>query len=117
MRQTGPVTIYAKLKCQAVRWVNDEPIPGWIEVVMTDSEGREWRFFDKSVMFGSSNEPITSKTLFPVETGVIVAIIENGDPVTVSTAPAGIESEEGETLFRVSPGLLDHHNGDPVSQP
>jgi hypothetical protein len=91
--------------CEAVRWVADEPQPGWIEVVLTDADGRTWRFFDKPPIFGSS-ESLTSASTFPVPVTIGVQIIQDGDPAVVSTAPDGVESEEGEHIFRVSPSAL-----------
>lgn len=109
-RQNSCVTFYADLKCDAVRWVADEANPGWIEVVLRDAEGRSWKFFDKSSVFRST-APILKTSSFPVEVTLLVAVVTDGDPTTVSTAPSAIESEEGEHLFRVSIDQLGSHRG------
>jgi hypothetical protein len=41
------------LRCEAVRWVSDDPFPGWLEVTFTDAEGHLWKVFDKPAVFGS----------------------------------------------------------------
>jgi hypothetical protein len=94
---TEPLSL---LPCEATRWVGDEPQPGWIEVQLKDVDGRTWRFFDKPVIFEGGAE-ISSSTAFPVAVAIPVRIVDGVDVVTVSTDPQGIESEEGESTFRV----------------
>jgi hypothetical protein len=94
----------AELVCEAVTWVSDDPSPGWIEVVMTDVDGRAWRFFDKPPIF--SPQVIARGSTFPVPVAIRVRIVEDGDPALVTTAADGVESEEGEHLFRVPASSL-----------
>jgi hypothetical protein len=35
----------------ALRWISDEPQPGWIEVEFIDADGRRWLVHDKPPMF------------------------------------------------------------------
>lgn len=86
------------LRCEATRWVSDEPQPGWVEV--QDAHGRTWRFFDKPPIFGIG-ATLTSTLCYPVPVAIPVRIVEEGDVLTVSTDPYGVESEEGESTFRV----------------
>jgi hypothetical protein len=97
------VNEYAELRCVAVRWVSDEPQPGWVEVLLTDTDGRTWQFFDKPPIFDATGR-LTSSSTFPAPVVMRVRVIEEGDPMTVSThEPDGIASEEGQTVFRVAP--------------
>lgn len=41
------------LRCQIVRWVSDEPQPGWVEAQVVDAGGRVWSFFDKPPIFSN----------------------------------------------------------------
>jgi hypothetical protein len=100
MRHYWEMEATGELACEAVRWVSDEPQPGWIEVVMTDAGGRLWRFFDKPPIFSAQN--ITRDSSFPIPVIIRVNIIEDGDPLTVSTGVDGVESEEGEFRFQVT---------------
>jgi hypothetical protein len=68
---------------------------------MTDAYGRTWRFFDKPPIFDAGDH-LRSDSDYPVPVVVRVRVLEQGEPLTVSTDPHGIESEEGETIFRVN---------------
>jgi hypothetical protein len=92
---------YADLRCLAIRWVSDEPQPGWVEVLMTDADGRTWRFLDKPPIFDAGDH-LRSCSDYPVPVVVRVRVLQEGDTLTVSTDPHGVESEEGETIFRVN---------------
>ena len=99
-RNPEPVDEYGDLRCLAIRWVSDEPQPGWVEVLMTDAYGRTWRFFDKPPIF-DAGDPLRNDSEYPVPVVVRVRVLDQGEPLTVSTDPDGVESEEGETIFRV----------------
>jgi hypothetical protein len=95
----------AALLCQAVRWVSDEPFPGWVEVVFTDADGRERRFFDKPPIFDSpATEPITKESPFPVAAALRVTVVGDGDPAVMETRD--VDSDEGESHFRVPASTL-----------
>ena len=94
------------LKCEAIRWVSDEPQPGWIEVQMTDASGRMWRFFDKPPMF-EGDIPLQPTSPYPVAAAIAVRIVEEGEVLTVSTDPHHVESEDGESTFRVLPSAVE----------
>lgn len=42
------------VRCEAIRWVDDEPQPGLVEVVLTDADGRTWSLVDKAPIFDSA---------------------------------------------------------------
>ena len=82
--------------------MSDEPQPGWIEVLLTDADGRTWQFFDKPTIFGATNS-LTSSASFPFPVTMRVRVIEEGERLTVSTEqPDGIASKDGQTVFRVA---------------
>jgi hypothetical protein len=93
------------LLCEAVRWVDDEPLPGWIEVVFTDADGRVRRFLDKPPIFESPGAgQITKGSAFPVAAALRVTVVEDGDPAVVVTRD--VDSDEGENQFRVPASAL-----------
>lgn len=95
-----------RLRAQAVRWVCDEPFPGLVEVQFTDAAGRCWSLVDKAPVFDTDGG-LGPDSAFPVPIGVACVIrgdggsTEDGDLVTVSTAPHGVESAEGRDEFTV----------------
>lgn len=93
----------ATLLCEAVRWVSDEPFPGWVEVVLTDADGHVCRFLDKPPIFESAGQ-ITKESAFPVAAGLRVTVVEDGDPAVVVTRD--VDSDEGESRFRVPAAAL-----------
>jgi hypothetical protein len=56
------------LICEIVRWVSDEPQPGWVAARFTDAAGRSWELLDKPAVF--SSEPIDSHSAYP-QAGVV----------------------------------------------
>lgn len=90
------------LRCEAVRWVSDDPIPGWLEVTFTDAAGQLWRVFDKPPVFGSSVE-LNRDSPFPVAVELDCEILTvDRDVVTISTlTPWGVSTEEGRSEFAV----------------
>src|SRR5262249_38914966 len=39
----------------ASRWVNDEPMPGIVEVLLGDANGRVWRFHERAAIFADAD--------------------------------------------------------------
>lgn len=58
-----------ELRCEAVRWVDDEPFPGIVEVQFVDSAGQRWSLIDKSSIFARFAE-LTPDAVYPVEVTV-----------------------------------------------
>jgi hypothetical protein len=56
-----------------VRWISDEPQPGWIEVEFLDAEGRRWLVHDKPPIFAEPRSgflptsPYLMPTLLPCD--------------------------------------------------
>ena len=65
----------AMLRCEVVRWVSDEPWPGWVEARISDVHGRQWTLFDKPPIFESENG-LTSDALYPQQAGLACEVIE-----------------------------------------
>ncbi|WP_433892476.1 hypothetical protein [Streptomyces sp. CA-111067] len=94
-----------ELRCQAVRWVDDEPWPGVVEVQFTDAAGRRWSLFDKAPIFTAMGELGPGAT-YPVQVGVACVVVDSGlpqkdDDVIVSTAPHGVSTPDGRDQFTV----------------
>jgi hypothetical protein len=89
------------VRASAISWLGDDPFPGIISVVLTDADGKNWTFVDKSPIFTSL--PITGATRFPVEVEIGCTIVEErGDRVVISTErPWGLEEQGGATRFTV----------------
>lgn len=73
------------VKCAAVRWVDDEPQPGWIEYQLTDAEGVTWSFFVRIELDAQDDALIVVSTL----------------------CPNGLESTDGKSEFRVRQSQID----------
>lgn len=89
------------LRCQAVRWVDDEPFPGLVEVRFVDADGREWSFVDKAAVFEDADR-LSRSANYPVPVEIRCETVGGDvDPVIVSVAPWGLESVEGRAEFKV----------------
>ncbi|MFD8650906.1 hypothetical protein [Streptomyces mirabilis] len=96
------------LRCEAVRWVDDEPQPGLVEVRFTDAHHRQWTFTDKWPVF-SGDDDLAPDSRYPVEVGILCDILTTGntaDTVKISVTPWGLESLEGHVEFEVRANQL-----------
>ncbi|MEU6510551.1 hypothetical protein [Streptomyces sp. NPDC046942] len=95
-----------ELRCEAVRWVDDEPFPGIVEVRFIDATGHCWSLIDKCAIFAQLGE-LTPDSAYPVE--VTVACVVQSDAVgtagdeivTVSTSPDSVATLDGQDTFTV----------------
>lgn len=55
----------AFLSCEAVRWVNDEPQPGLVEVRFTDARRQQWAFIGKWPVFTDGDGLAPTPTASP----------------------------------------------------
>jgi hypothetical protein len=108
------------LKCQAVRWVSDEPFPGWIEVNFTDADGHLWRLFDKPPIFTSAD--LTKNTPYPIDVELACTILSTSrrqdlELITISTlTPWSVTTEDDHSEFTVLPSQLLQGPADIESQ-
>jgi hypothetical protein len=96
-----------------VRWVDDEPHPGLVEVVFTEADGQRRKLVDKVAVFDDANR-IRPQGPFPVSVDVRCEVISEASVrgtqvVTISTArPWGLETPDGQSEFQVLPQQLTH---------
>jgi hypothetical protein len=93
------------VRCEIVRWLSDDPFPGWVEAKLTDAHGRDWFFHDKAPIF--NGKAIDAKSL-PAAGVIGCEIVDvNSDVndraiVTIATErPWGIEAVDGTSSFEV----------------
>ncbi|MEU1538731.1 hypothetical protein ABZ461_11490 [Actinacidiphila glaucinigra] len=97
------------LRCRIVRWVDDEPRPGLVEVRFTDAHDRQRVFVEKSAVVSDAH--LSSGSRYPVDAGILCDTL-NGDAedtpgtVRISLSPWGPASVDGHTEFDVRPGQL-----------
>lgn len=97
---------------QAVRWVSDEPIPGWVEVQLTDVHGVVWSLFDKPPVFDGA-DLLTPDAVYPIDVQVSCEVVGREVPadgtevLTISTRqPWGVETPGGRSEFQVDPNQV-----------
>ena len=97
-----------RVRCQAVRWVSDEPQPGWVEVQLIDADGAVWSLFDKPPVF-DADDRLTPDAAYPLEVELDCEIVcrqadaSGRDLITISTQrPWSVETETGRDQFRVA---------------
>ncbi|WP_125567382.1 hypothetical protein [Nocardioides baekrokdamisoli] len=94
------------VKAQVVRWISDEPQPGWVEVHLIDAHGVTHSLFDKPPIF-ESVATITSDAHYPIA-AVLDCDIAPGptdDAVTVALRH-GVETSDGKHTFEVRRDLV-----------
>lgn len=102
-----------ELRCEAVRWVDDEPWPGVVEVQFTDAAGRRWSLVDKAPVFAAMGE-LGPDSAYPVWVTVscviadVVGLPQDNGVVTVSTSPHGVSTPDGHEEFAVRSDQLIH---------
>ncbi|WP_432948089.1 hypothetical protein ACQPXM_12740 [Kribbella sp. CA-253562] len=90
------------LRCEAVRWVGDDPFPGLVEVAFTDADGMRHVLVDKRPVFGGA-DGLGAGTAYPVAVGLdCEVLLVEGEAVVITTErPWGVEGADGRTEFRV----------------
>jgi len=89
------------LKVEIVKWLSNEPIPGWVEAQFTDARGKMRVFVDKPDMFTA--EPVVASTKFPVPGNLRCEIVDRGagaDRSTISVRTFETDTD-GQDLFEV----------------
>ena len=87
------------------RSLADEPQPGLVEVQLTDTDGRTWRFTDKASIFTS--EPLDASSIYPRRGAMRCAVLRretaaDGSRVAIidTFTPDGLSSQ-GQSEFCV----------------
>jgi hypothetical protein len=93
--------------CQVVRWVDDEPQPGWVEARFTDALGQGWSFFDKPPIFGVD---VSSSTDFPVAAMIRCEVLgpseKNPGERFLEIQLFDGEADDGTVRFHVRPDQI-----------
>jgi hypothetical protein len=103
--------LVTQVRCQAVRWVSDDPQPGVVEVQLTDADGAVWSFVEKFYVFDADDD-VWFGAVYPFEVELGCEIVSRHvdasgrDLVTISTRPSYVETEAGRDLFTVTPSQL-----------
>lgn len=86
-----------------MRWVSDDPVPGWVEVEFTDANGARRLLADKPPIFGGPD--LRPDTPYPVDVLVACEILdpadEDGRVFITTERPWGTSTAEGLTEFVV----------------
>ena len=93
-----------EVRCEIVRWVSDEPQPGWVEASIVDARGRRWSFFDKPPVF--SDGDVRQSSDFPLPGVIRCEVVssshaDDGVEIVEVRLLDGVESTEGATRFLV----------------
>lgn len=56
------------VRASILRWISDEPQPGWIEVEFIDADGRRWLVHDKPPIFELPPGGISATSSYPMPT-------------------------------------------------
>lgn len=101
-----------RVSCAALRWLSDEPQPGWVEYQLIDADGVAWSFFDKPIHGGW--EAMSPTANYPIPSAFDCEIVrtetnEQGEVlIVISTLnPNGLESVDGRSEFRVRESQLN----------
>ena len=93
------------VRARAVRWISDEPQPGWIEVEFITADGQRHLVHDKPPMFAEPFDPFLSTSFYPVPTLIPCEILSrerSPDGHELATVVfRGIDTTAGEWHFQV----------------
>lgn len=111
-RPVGDDDAVPNLRCQVVRWVSDDPQPGWVETQFRDADGEVWQMFDKPSVFEQpGGVSLTASTDYPVEVEMPVTVLSTRDSEVgnvVVSLPWGLDYELRGDTFQVLEADLRH---------
>jgi hypothetical protein len=96
-----------QVRATAVRWVNDEPIPGWVEVHLALADGTVAKLFDKPPMFESDDRRLRPNAKYPVTLSLDCEIVADDRSMQASSGSLyiilahGISDLSGRITFCV----------------
>ena len=76
----------------------DTDSPGWVECILIDAAGTEWRFVEKVPVVLDAHE---SHLEFLPRPGVLACEIVRRDEGDMTTIETGVESTNGQSVFQV----------------
>lgn len=94
----------------ALRWISDEPQPGWVEVEFVDADGRRWLVHDKPPIFAEPPNGFLLTSSYPMPTLIPCDVVsrqpspDGRDLVTVVLRDT--EATTGESRFEVAASAL-----------
>jgi hypothetical protein len=88
----------AEVRARAVRWVSDEPQPGWVEVHLDLADGTVAKFFDKPPIF--TDLLLLPNDAYPVTLTLTCTVAEAAVDTTLVTL-VHAEDELGRRTFHV----------------
>jgi len=62
------------LRCRALRWLDDDPQPGIVEVTFTDADGAAQIMIDKCIIF-DADQRLTRSAAYPVDLELPVEVV------------------------------------------
>lgn len=81
----------------------DASSPGWVECLLVDASGAEWRFVEKAPVVLRDHEGHLAFLPRPGVLACAIAQSETGDLITIET---GIASTSGQCVFQVRAAQL-----------
>lgn len=94
------------LPVQAVRWVDDEPQPGIVEVRFTDAHGIERILLDKCVVFDPDNV-LRPDATYPMNLEIPIEVVGTQGDVAVIALPWGLSDGQSEPIEVFSSSLIE----------
>ncbi len=91
----------ASVRGAALRWVSDEPQPGWVEVELRDANGAVHSLFDKPPIFESASVDLRRDSPYPVPVEVQCRVIGAPDEDTLLVEVEWTETADGRNRFVV----------------
>lgn len=108
----------ANLKCEILRWVDDEPQPGIVEARIVDADGRTWTFLEKTAIVDGEGTA-GPDSIYPCPGLIRCEVLgyhagAAGPPAILVTTlrPDLVESVQGRSEFRVTVDQLVWSSGD-----
>ena len=108
----------AHLKCEIVRWVDDEPQPGIVEAHIVDADGRTWTFLEKTAIVDCEGTA-GPDSIYPCPGLIRCEVLDHhggtgGPPAILVTTlrPDGVKSVQQRSEFRVTVDQLAWSIGD-----
>lgn len=104
MNESRNVEGMTTVQARAVRWVDDEPFAGWVEVHLSLADGTIARLFDKPPVF-TAGDHLTPNAIYPMVVALDCLVTDGPYPPTDDSAwitlAHGMEDQSGKTTFLV----------------